>query len=85
MGNIVSKELNLKWQIWNMKRNYILERCIKLKCIPGRCDMAEYSFSPEELLPVYRNYLAKEYGADHYLFKGLPKNSNAQNYFCRDS
>jgi hypothetical protein len=54
MGNSVSKEANLtlQWQLWNMKRRYILERCIQTKSIPGRCDMATYGFSPEELLPI---------------------------------
>lgn len=78
MGNSLSKEadLTLQWQLWNMKRRYILERCIETKSIPGRCDMAEYGFSPDELLPVYRNYLRNEYGADHYLFKDLPDFDN---------
>tara|TARA_E500000318_G_scaffold111546_1_gene130521 strand:- start:78 stop:305 length:228 start_codon:yes stop_codon:yes gene_type:complete len=70
MGNVLSKEtdLTLQFQIWNMKRKYILERAIATKSLIGRCAMAEYGFSCDELMPVYKAYLSKDYGATHYLF-----------------
>lgn len=65
MGNVLSKnvkevDLTLQWKIWNMKRNYILERAIATKCLIGRCDLSEYGFSCDELLPVYKAYLSKD-------------------------
>jgi len=66
--NSFSKEadITLQRQIYNTKRKYILERAIATKSLIGT-EMAEYSFSCDELMPVYKAYLSDS-TSTHYLF-----------------
>jgi len=69
MINILD-ELNLQWRIYKMKRQYIIDKCIKNKTLPKKCEMQRYNFSLDELLPVYKTYLKNKCGTDQYMFKG---------------
>lgn len=67
---IVLDEMTLQWRIAKMKKQYIIDKCIKNKTLPRKVDMERYNFSLDELMYVYKTYLKNKCGTNHYLFKG---------------
>ncbi len=70
-----------EWEIFNMKRNYILDKSIKECTLISKEDMQKYRYSIDELEPVYRSYLYQ--GHDHSLFKKYMRNSYEQCQKCQ--